>query len=86
MIDRELLVLAINSKLRGCDFVKIKISRLVAGPAIRSRPMIIQQKTGRTIQFEITSDTRASLLAWLERRDGNVDDFAFPSRVHRDDI
>ncbi|WP_159590434.1 tyrosine-type recombinase/integrase [Chelativorans xinjiangense] len=73
--------LAIDSKLRGCDLVKIKIGTLVAGPEIRARSLIIQQKTGRPVQFEITSDTRASLLAWLEGRSGTVDDFAFPSRV-----
>jgi integrase len=44
--------------------------------------MVIQQKTGRPVQFEITADARTSLLAWLERRGGNVDDFAFPSRVN----
>lgn len=43
--------------------------------------MVIQQKTGRPAQFEITADTRISLLAWLERRGGTIDDFAFPSRV-----
>jgi len=64
--------------------VKIKIGTLVAGPAIRSRSMVIQQKTGRPVQFEITADTRASLLAWLERRGGTIDDFAFPSRVVAD--
>jgi site-specific recombinase XerC len=42
--------------------------------------MVIQQKTGRQVQFEITSDVRASLLAWLERRGGAINDFAFPSR------
>jgi hypothetical protein len=36
------------------------------------------------VQFEITADARASLLAWLERRGGSVDDFAFPSRVNSD--
>ena len=81
MRDRALFDLAIDSKLRGCDLVKIKIGTLVAGPEIRARSLIIQQKTGRPVQFEITSDTRASLLAWLERRSGTVDDFAFPSRV-----
>jgi integrase len=35
------------------------------------------------VQFELTSDVRASLLAWLERRGGTVDDYAFPSRVDR---
>lgn len=81
MRDRALFDLAIDSKLRGCDLVKIKIGTLVAGPTIRSRSMVVQQKTGRPVQFEITCDARASLLAWLERRGGSVDDFAFPSRV-----
>ncbi|MGE3365590.1 MAG: tyrosine-type recombinase/integrase [Rhizobiaceae bacterium] len=82
MRDRALFDLAIDSKLRGCDLVKMKIGSLVTGPAIRTRSMVIQQKTGRPVQFEITSDTRASLLAWLERRGGSVDDYAFPSRVN----
>jgi site-specific recombinase XerC len=84
MRDRALFDLAIDSKLRGCDLVKVKIGTLVAGPTIRSRSMVIQQKTGRPVQFEITSDTRASLQAWLERRGGTADDFAFPSRVNAD--
>jgi site-specific recombinase XerC len=82
MRDRALFDLAIDSKLRGCDLVKIKIGMLVAGPAIRTRSMVVQQKTGRPVQFEITADARASLLAWLERRGGSLDDFAFPSRVN----
>lgn len=74
--------LALDSKLRGCDLVKIKIGTLVSGPAIRSRSMVVQQKTGRPVQFEITADARASLLAWLERRGGSINDFVFPSRVN----
>jgi len=44
--------------------------------------MVVQQKTGRPVQFEITSDVRTSLLSWLERRGGTVDDYAFPSRIN----
>jgi hypothetical protein len=55
---RALFDLAIDSKLRGCDLVKIKIGALVTGPTIRTRSMVIQQKTGRPVQFEITADTR----------------------------
>lgn len=84
MRDRALFDLAIDSKLRGCDLVKMKIGSLVSGPAIRNRSMVVQQKTGRPVQFEITADTRASLLGWLEGRGGSVDDFAFPSRVDPD--
>lgn len=79
--DRALFDLAIDSKLRGCDLVRLKIGTLVSGPEIRARAMVVQQKTGRPVQFELMADTRASLLAWLERRGGTVDDFAFPSRV-----
>ncbi len=82
MRDRALFDLAIDSKLRGCDLMKIKIGTLVAGPAIRARSTVIQQKTGRPVQFEITADARTSLLAWLQRRGGTTDDFAFPSRAN----
>lgn len=81
--DRALFDLAIDSKLRGCDLVKIKIGDLVAGDEVRSRAMVIQQKTGRPVQFELTGDFRASLLAWLERRGGALDEHTFPSRVDR---
>ncbi len=47
--------------------------------------MVVKQMTGRPVQFEITADVRASLLAWLERRGGTVDDYAFPSRVDHAD-
>ncbi|WP_378952670.1 tyrosine-type recombinase/integrase [Mesorhizobium sp. ANAO-SY3R2] len=80
--DRALFDLAIDSKLRGCDLVKVRIRDLVAGPEIRTRAIVVQQKTGRPVQFEITSGVRASLLAWLERRSGTVDDYAFPSRIN----
>jgi site-specific recombinase XerC len=83
MRDRALFDLAIDSKLRGCDLVRIRIGTLVAGPEIRTRSMVVQQKTGRPVQFELMSDARASLLAWLERRGGTTDDYAFPSRIDR---
>lgn len=79
--DRALFDLAIDSKLRGCDLVKIKIGDLVAGQEVRNRSTVIQQKTGRPVPFELTGDVRASLLTWLERRGGTIDDYAFPSRV-----
>jgi integrase len=85
--DRALLDLAIDSKLRGCDVVKIKISDLVSGGQIRTRAIVIQQKTGRPVQFELKDDSRASLLVWIERRGGTIDDYAFPSRIdHADHI
>ncbi|WP_271899146.1 tyrosine-type recombinase/integrase [Candidatus Phyllobacterium onerii] len=83
--DRALFDLAIDSKLRGCDLVKMKIGSLVTGTQIRTRAIVVQQKTGRPVQFEITAEVRSSLLAWLERRGGTIDDYAFPSRVDHTD-
>ena len=79
--DRALFDLAIDSKLRGCDLVKLAIRDLVAGSDIRTCAIVVQQKTGRPVQFELTADVRGSLLAWLERRGGNTGDFVFPSRI-----
>lgn len=81
--DRALFDLAIDSKLRGCDLVKIKIDDLVSGAEIRTRAIVIQQKTGRPVQFELTADVRASLHAWLGYRGGTKSDYVFPSRVDR---
>ena len=81
--DRALFDLAIDSKLRGCDLVKIRIGDLVAGGRVRNRSMAIQQKTKRPVQFEVLEPARTSILAWLERRRSSVEDFAFPSRVDR---
>lgn len=53
----------------------------MAGRENKTRAIVFQQKTGRPVQFEITGDVRSSLLAWLERRGGTVEDYAFSSRV-----
>jgi integrase len=68
--DRALFDLAIDSKLRGCDLVRMKIGDLVSSGQIRPRAIVMQQKTGRPVQFELLPDARASLLAWFERRGG----------------
>jgi hypothetical protein len=47
--DRAMFDLAIDSKLRGCDVVKVKIGDLVSGGRVRSRAIVIQQKTGRPV-------------------------------------
>jgi integrase len=79
--DRALFDLAIDSKLRGCDLVRIHIDDLVRGNAIRDRATIVQRKTGRPVQFEILEPARSTLLKWLERRGGGVEEFVFPSRI-----
>jgi integrase len=79
--DRALFDLAIDSKLRGCDLVRVHIDDLVRGNAIRDRATIVQRKTGRPVQFEILEPAKSTLLKWLERRRGALEEFVFPSRV-----
>jgi site-specific recombinase XerC len=79
--DRALFDLAIDSKLRGSDLVKVCIGDLVSGGRVRHRAVIVQGKTGRPVQFELLEPARASILEWLERRGGALDDYAFPSRT-----
>jgi integrase len=80
--DRALFDLAIDSKLRGCDIVKMNIGDIVAGGALRTRATVIQQKTGRPVQFELMTEARNTLHIWLTRRGGALDDFIFPSRMN----
>ena len=79
--DRALFDLAIDSKLRGCDIVKMRIGDVTSGGRVKTRAIVVQQKTGRPVQFELLGPAQASMLAWLECRGGGLDDFVFPSRV-----
>ena len=75
--DRAMFDLAIDSKLRGCDIVKLKIGDLVLGGRVRAHATVVQQKTGRPVQFEPLDPAQASLQAWLECRGGAVGDYVF---------
>jgi integrase len=79
--DLALFDLALDSKLRGCDLVKLRVGDVMTASGVRSRVMVLQQKTGRPVQFEITEQARRSIAAWIDRRSLKSDDFLFPSRV-----
>jgi hypothetical protein len=53
--------LAIDSKLRGCDLVRLQVDDVSVGGRVRDRATIVQKKTGRPVQFEITEQTRAAI-------------------------
>ena len=61
--DGALFDLAIDSKLRGCDVVKIRTGKLVSGGQVRTRATVVQQKTRRPVQFELLETARTSILA-----------------------
>ena len=81
---RELALfnLAIDSKLRGCDLVKLKVCDVTQGGRVSSRAIIMQQKTHRPVQFEITEQTRDSLANWISQAQLKSEEYLFPSRIH----
>jgi integrase len=81
--DLAVFNLAIDSKLRACDLVELRISDVEAGGRIRERATIVQKKTGRPVQFEITEPTRAALRDWLATLGNRPGGFLFPSRFRR---
>ena len=79
--DLALFDTALDSKLRGCDVVALRLPDVLAAGAVRRRAIVIQQKTGRPVQFEITEQTRRSIGDWLKTRRGDPDGWLFPSRL-----
>ncbi len=81
---RELALfnLAIDSKLRGCNLVKLKVCDVSQGGRVSSRAIIMQQKTHRPVQFEITEQTRDSLAYWISQAQLKSEEYLFPSRIH----
>ena len=63
---RELALfnLAIDSKLRGCDLVGLRVHEVVQGSHVAARAIVMQKKTQRPVQFEITEQTREAVTAW----------------------
>ncbi len=82
---RELALfdLGLDSKLRACDLVKIKVRDICHGDRIAPRAIVMQQKTSRPVQFEITEQTRTAVADWMKLRDLHSEDYLFPSRVHK---
>jgi len=79
--DWALFNLAIDSKLRGCDLVRLRVNDVRVGGRVRDRATIVQKKTGRPVQFEIAEQTRAAIQAWLADIRSRSTRYLFPSRV-----
>ena len=64
---RELALfnLAIDSKLRGCDLVALRVHDVVQGSHVAPRAIIMQKKTQRPVRFEITEQTQDVVAAWI---------------------
>jgi integrase len=80
---RELAMfnLAIDSKLRGCDLVSLKVRDVTHGNQVAPRASVMQHKTQRPVQFELTDPTRDAVGAWIAKAKLKPDEFLFPSRL-----
>ncbi|MFW8596384.1 tyrosine-type recombinase/integrase [Cribrihabitans neustonicus] len=80
--DLALFNLAIDSKLRGCDLIKLKVADVYAAGRVKERASIIQSKTQKPVRFEITEGTRKSLLRWMDEPLMIGSEFLWPGRFH----
>ena len=69
-------------RLRACDLVKQRVRDACHGDRVAARAMMLQQKTQRPVQFEITRSTREELKSWIEFAGLKPDSYLFPSRIH----
>jgi integrase len=81
--DLALFNLGIDSKLRGCDLVGLRVCDVAQGGRVAPRAIVMQRKTHRPVQFELTEQTREAVQAWITQAKLTGDQFLFPSRLHR---
>ena len=81
---RELALfnLGIDSKLRGCDLVNLRLRDICHCDQVAARAVVMQHKTRRPVQFELTPATRDAVQKWIKQAGLRSDDFVFPSRIH----
>jgi integrase len=78
--DLTLFNLAIDSKLRGCDVVSLKVEDVAPRGYAIDRATVRQRKTGRPVKFEITEQTRQAIDIYLKTNNKKLGDFLFTGR------
>ena len=79
--DLALFNLALDSKLRGCDLLALRLGDVQNGQEVRRRAKVIQKKTEKPVQFEISQPTREAIRDWRDKANLELRDLLFPSRV-----
>jgi len=82
---RELALfnLGIDSKLRACDLTSLQVRDICHGDRVAARACVLQRKTHRPVQFEITAPARGAVEAWIRKARLELTDYLFPSRIHK---
>jgi integrase len=81
---RELALfnLALDSKLRGCDRVRLRVREVAHGEQVLARTRVVQQKTAQPVRSELTEQTRVAVAAWIAEVKVSAGDYLFPSPQH----
>ena len=79
--DLAMFNLAIDSKLRACDLMRIRVADIAQAGNVQSRARVVQLKTGRPVQFEISEQARRSVERWIDKMALCPRDYLFPSRI-----
>lgn len=80
--DLALFNMAVDSKLRGCDLVRLKVADVYSAGRMRERASLVQNKTQKAVRFEITEGTRNSVSQWLDDPLMKGSEFLWPGRFH----
>ncbi|MEM9046582.1 MAG: integrase, partial [Pseudomonadota bacterium] len=80
--DLALFNTAIDSKLRGCDLVQLKVADVFAAGQVKERTSVLQSKTQKPVKFELTEGTRKSIAQWLKDPRMIGQEFLWPGRFH----
>jgi site-specific recombinase XerC len=80
--DLALFNMAVDSKLRGCDLVCLRVRDVFVAGRVKERASMTQSKTGKPVKFEITETTRQSIERWIADPEMLGVEFLWPSRLH----
>src|SRR5882724_4110039 len=78
--DLAMFNLAIDSKLRGCDVVALKVEDIAPSGYSIDRATVRQKKTGQPVKFEITEQTRQAVDDYLRAAGKKPGEFMFTAR------
>ena len=81
--DLALFNLAIDSKLRCCDLVALRVRDVAHGGTVAHRAIVLRHKTQQPVQFEPTDQTHESIAAWIAHAQRRSEGFPFASRVRQ---
>lgn len=78
--DLAMFNVAIDSKLRGCDVVSLKVEDIAPHGTSLDRPTVRQRKTGQPVRFELTEQSREAIDAYIKATEKRQGDYLFSSK------